>query len=480
MGADHSSFDDQDSSDPPVFVRLGGNATSPLSNQELVSCARTTSQQNLSSFRAVNGDWYKRILPVNAINNNYNHNNVRVIVAKNLFVGTQPPSLEKVLILPVADGSKLLPLITTEEEPKRLELIIKKIRLTERIHLDVGDSFVVDETTFIVVDVEPEGGGVVDRDTTIFAAGSALQSCKRVKFSPSFGSASDVDRDRFRNYLTRRANALLLKVNLSVVDDYNKTWIVMEIDDEQTANEIVSASSSTQNEEQQQESKWYVLSIGALGSIGYQSEVLPRTTCSHCFRQVTLPSVDFAGFAFACPMCGFLVSNPNYRVWIEAETAAATPARQLLFRFRAALSDIHRTDPRTLMLDTLVNRLPRLLDGSLNWRLLDEVAVRVLTGPANAPATNATPEEVLQLLPVSKYQANGPEDQQEASRPEERCEICLESYQEGASVRTLPCFHRFHESCSDSWLQVSKACPLCKTEVDVIISNAQNEQMLFE
>jgi hypothetical protein len=236
------------------------------------------------------------------------------------------------------------------------------------------------------------------------------------------------------------------------VDDFNKAWIAMEID------------ASTD------ETKNFILSTGALVSIGWQPEILPRTNCAHCFRQVTLPSVDFSGFAFACPMCGFLVSNPNYRVWAEAETASSTPARQLLVRLRSALSEIHRTDPRTLMLDSLVARLPRMMDGSLNWRMLDEVAVRVLTGPAAPP--NATPEEVLRMLPVSKYHHNRPED------PADRCEICLDSYQEGTNVRTLPCFHRFHESCSDSWLQVSKACPLCKTEVDIFISSAE-EGALF-
>jgi hypothetical protein len=42
------------------------------------------------------------------------------------------------------------------------------------------------------------------------------------------------------------------------------------------------------------------------------------------------------------------------------------------------------------------------------------------------------------------------------------CPICLENYQEGQQVRTIPCFHSFHKDCIDPWLLQRAVCPVCK------------------
>ncbi|KAJ5076766.1 target of erk kinase mpk-1 [Anaeramoeba ignava] len=46
---------------------------------------------------------------------------------------------------------------------------------------------------------------------------------------------------------------------------------------------------------------------------------------------------------------------------------------------------------------------------------------------------------------------------------EGRCCICLEKFNEGDNITTLPCFHIFHSSCIQTWLNMNKVCPLCKT-----------------
>jgi hypothetical protein len=46
--------------------------------------------------------------------------------------------------------------------------------------------------------------------------------------------------------------------------------------------------------------------------------------------------------------------------------------------------------------------------------------------------------------------------------------VCLEEYEVGEVLTTLPCFHQFHRDCIYPWLmQQGKAasCPLCKTAV---------------
>jgi hypothetical protein len=46
-----------------------------------------------------------------------------------------------------------------------------------------------------------------------------------------------------------------------------------------------------------------------------------------------------------------------------------------------------------------------------------------------------------------------------------QCLVCLEYFQGGDSVKTLPCLHRFHEHCADQWLRVKALCPICKFAV---------------
>lgn len=42
------------------------------------------------------------------------------------------------------------------------------------------------------------------------------------------------------------------------------------------------------------------------------------------------------------------------------------------------------------------------------------------------------------------------------------CSVCLERYEIGDEVRTIPCFHTFHTHCIDPWLRQKAECPVCK------------------
>jgi hypothetical protein len=57
-----------------------------------------------------------------------------------------------------------------------------------------------------------------------------------------------------------------------------------------------------------------------------------------------------------------------------------------------------------------------------------------------------------------------PKRSQESSSGEsiKTCSICLETYREGETVRTIPCFHTFHAKCIDPWLSEKAECPICK------------------
>ena len=49
-----------------------------------------------------------------------------------------------------------------------------------------------------------------------------------------------------------------------------------------------------------------------------------------------------------------------------------------------------------------------------------------------------------------------------SSDQRQTCSICLEQYQTGETVRTIPCFHTFHQKCIDPWLATRAECPICK------------------
>ena len=74
----------------------------------------------------------------------------------------------------------------------------------------------------------------------------------------------------------------------------------------------------------------------------------------------------------------------------------------------------------------------------------------------------ATDEEI-QRCPSRTIQSESDESlvlDRSGKLPE--CAVCLEYYEVGETVRTLPCFHTFHAPCIDRWLAQKALCPICK------------------
>ncbi|KAK9724569.1 hypothetical protein RND81_05G083000 [Saponaria officinalis] len=45
------------------------------------------------------------------------------------------------------------------------------------------------------------------------------------------------------------------------------------------------------------------------------------------------------------------------------------------------------------------------------------------------------------------------------------CVICITAYKNKEWVTTLPCAHKYHSECINSWLKLNKNCPICQKEI---------------
>jgi hypothetical protein len=53
--------------------------------------------------------------------------------------------------------------------------------------------------------------------------------------------------------------------------------------------------------------------------------------------------------------------------------------------------------------------------------------------------------------------------------PSDSCCVCLSEFYNAETVRTLRCGHTFHQRCIDEWLTKQAVCPLCKSDVTVVL-----------
>ena len=50
---------------------------------------------------------------------------------------------------------------------------------------------------------------------------------------------------------------------------------------------------------------------------------------------------------------------------------------------------------------------------------------------------------------------------------DDNCVICLTKYEINEFRLRLPCKHNYHRKCIIPWLEKSKYCPICKTEISI-------------
>jgi len=91
------------------------------------------------------------------------------------------------------------------------------------------------------------------------------------------------------------------------------------------------------------------------------------------------------------------------------------------------------------------------------------------------------PPSAIDSLPVHSYEKDREHAQTGESKEKDKdkakdkdkdkdkdlpsCTICLDDFGEGDAIRTLPCFHTYHQPCIDRWLLSNNSCPVCKTPI---------------
>lgn len=83
-------------------------------------------------------------------------------------------------------------------------------------------------------------------------------------------------------------------------------------------------------------------------------------------------------------------------------------------------------------------------------------------GEAVGTQSRGLAQELIDLLPTSKYKSSGFFFKK---RSGERCVICQMRYKRGDRQIRLPCKHVYHSECVSKWLSINKICPICSTEV---------------
>ncbi|KAK6934095.1 Zinc finger, RING-type [Dillenia turbinata] len=100
------------------------------------------------------------------------------------------------------------------------------------------------------------------------------------------------------------------------------------------------------------------------------------------------------------------------------------------------------------------------------FEVLDEIHQQsvVLSSRPSMSSIGAipAPNEVVESLPLKCYTKVQKNQNEEAAQ----CYICLVEYDEGDSMRVLPCHHEFHRTCIDKWLkEIHRVCPLCRRDI---------------
>jgi E3 ubiquitin-protein ligase SDIR1 len=202
--------------------------------------------------------------------------------------------------------------------------------------------------------------------------------------------------------------------------------------------------------------------------------------CYQCRRLMNLAGPSNSPTAVQCPYCntingieqrggvarvGGARPLPNQ---IRVDERDMLPRRREQFPRRApfgeAGSDSEDDAPRTgpqlhEFTEELVQRLQHARRMHPAELLLVREVLEQLQGQAASVNPGASSSQIDRLTSAWVV------DEKTSKHMKGNCTICLEDFQHGNKVRTLPCLHSFHSHCVEEWLDKSRVCPNCQFDI---------------
>lgn len=101
---------------------------------------------------------------------------------------------------------------------------------------------------------------------------------------------------------------------------------------------------------------------------------------------------------------------------------------------------------------------PHLMQGDID--LTDYEALWNLAERIGEAKGSGLKKRDLKSLKTAKFDSKSVEDDEHTD-----CRICITDYVDGEKVTTLPCGHRYHKECIETWLMKKAECPICRKSI---------------
>lgn len=135
----------------------------------------------------------------------------------------------------------------------------------------------------------------------------------------------------------------------------------------------------------------------------------------------------------------------------------------------AVLADLRRILAGHPAAPAIGGRPNPLLFGGLDLDNMDHDQLLALQERMGVVRNRGASQSNINNLPTRKMKVEDAEEKKaeakQDSNEQKNCTICLDDWEDGDEVRTLPCLHIFHAKCVDKWLRQNRTCPVCKHDI---------------
>ena len=386
-----------------------------------------------------------------------------------------PFNLNKIHIVPLQEE-------TESSESERLPLVVEFLKnsMISKAVVTTGTTFLSSGKRFVVVKTEPEQGGQVTAQTDFYVNGPAASILSKVQLVGLIEPLDDSQQANMDAISDRLFGEVLSPFIQSRVKEDGSTVLPVYMNNVLTAGSqrfVVTAMDPSPPSD-----GIGVIDINTMTFIDVETsgdftrihvlpfqDTLPRVYDFDVFEDYLRP------FFMMNPMAVYSVNTQFAFHGVQFKVVCVDPSDRRPRRI-GPNTVIHcegllHATLRNMLPPELLEQLSTLPPGLqmllINTELLASADVldRFIDLQETLAARRGISPELLNSLPIESYHA--PEGNVERPESASQCMICLSDFEEGESLRRLPCTHVFHQACIDEWLlHRSTSCCLCKVDVD--------------